>query len=116
MNNAVEEGGNNMKRLIFALSLVLLLLAAPGFTSIAYGHEFVNSSDQAQLMTSGYYRTVDYYQYHRDRYWRDEHYWDRPIYRYGYDPYYDGYYSHYPYTYYEPGFSIGLPFFYFHVQ
>ena len=46
MNNAVEEGGNNMKRLIFALSLA----------------------------------------------------------------------SPYPYTYYEPSFSFGLPFFYFHVQ
>ena len=106
-----------MKRLILALSLALLLLAAHGVTWMAYGHEFVNSGDQAQLMTSGSYRTVDYYRYHRDRYWSDRHDRDRPIYRYGYDPYYDGYYYPYPYTYYyEPGFSIGLPFFYFNIQ
>lgn len=106
-----------MKRLIFALSLALMLLAAPGIALTAYG--FTGQSYHSQLMTSSSYQPVDYY------YTYTEHDYDRPYYGYHnsyshhYDPYYEGYYSgysapDYDYYYSSPGFSIGLPFFYFH--
>ncbi len=98
---------------LLALSLALMLLAVPGFTWTAEG--FDNSQLQAQLtapsqLAASSYRTIywtrDRYGY---RYWREDRDYDRPYYYGYYDPYYP-----YPY-YYDPGFSVDVPFFHFHV-
>jgi hypothetical protein len=102
-----------MTRLILALSMAFLvgLFAIPGYNATAQG--FADSSDRAQLAAPGSYRTVAWHRYYHREYWRDDDDFDRPIVRrYYYDP--DPYY---PYTYYyEPGFSVDVPFFSFHVR
>lgn len=114
-----------MKSLIPALSLAFVLLVVPGLTWTAYGLN--NAYAQSQL-TSPSYRTIDYTQdqnqnqpkhkkhvkHHKKVHHAYRHDYD-PYYGYRYPYYYDPYYyGYYPYTYYyEPGFSIDVPFFHF---
>jgi hypothetical protein len=104
-----------MKRLIIlGLSLAFLVgsFAIPGFTTTA--HAFDNSRNQAQLTASASYRTVG---------WVQERDFDAPpaVRHYYYsepEPPVVHEYRYYepepPVYYYEPGFSIDVPFFSFH--
>ncbi len=109
-----------MKRLIFTLSLAFLVgsFALIGLSTTAQG--FSTTRDQAQVATPGSFRTVDWvrrdYVVERD--------FDRPVVR--------EYYEEAPVVreriieepqiveeppvyYYEPGITVGVPFFSFHV-
>ena len=96
-----------MKRLLYALSLMLLvgLFALSGPTTRAHAYNI--SSNQAQVTTHSSYETVAWH-----RYWADDDDFGGPYVQYYYEPYY----YPYPYSYYYgPGFSINTPFFGFNI-
>jgi hypothetical protein len=84
-----------MRRLVFALSVALLVgsFALSGNPMHAYG--FTASGEHAQIAAPGDYRTVDW---NRDSYGQEDHDFDRPVVGHCHcAPYYFDYYYSYPY-------------------